>query len=69
MLAYFAVIMGVIGISLYKIFSRPGGNELPLGFDDKPKPGMRILNKLKEWMRKITKDKVTKTFLNSFPLR
>ena len=58
MLAYFVVIIGGIGLGLWKILSQSSGNELPLGFDDRPKPGMRILNKLKEWVRKITRDKV-----------
>lgn len=59
MLAYFVVIAGVFGFGVYKVLSQSSGNELPLGFDDRPKPGMRILNKLKEWIRKITRDKVT----------
>ena len=33
--------------------------ELPLGFDEKPKPGMRILQKIKELVRKVTQDKVS----------
>lgn len=44
-----------------------GHAELPLsGFDEKPKPGMRCLNKIRELFRKIIRDKVTflSTFLN-----
>lgn len=60
MLAYFVVVFGLIGFGVYKVLSQNGGNELPLGFDDRPKPGMRVLNKLKEWIRKITRDKDTR---------
>ena len=31
---------------------------LPLGFDEKPKPGMRLVQKLKELIRKIIRDRV-----------
>ncbi|CBY31012.1 unnamed protein product [Oikopleura dioica] len=33
---------------------------LPLGFDDKPKPGMRVFQKFKEYFRKIIKEKDTR---------
>ena len=64
MLAYFVVVFGLIGFGVYKVLSQNGGNELPLGFDDRPKPGMRVLNKLKEWIRKITRDKVKCTLVS-----
>ena len=64
MLAYFVVVFSLIGVGLFKILSMksdlPPG--LPLGFDEKPKPGMRLIQKLKELIRKIIRDKV-RTFI------
>ena len=59
MIAYFVVIMSLIGVGVYKVLSARSETELPLGvFDEKPKRGMRILQKAKELVRKITRDKV-----------
>merc|ERR1711931_603083 len=62
MLAYFVVVFSLIGVGIYKILSMksdlPPG--LPLGFDEKPKPGMRLIQKLKELIRKIIRDKDTR---------
>ena len=60
MLWYFVVILGMIGFGLFKVFSMNSGGDdfLPLGFDDKPKPGMRVVQKIKEYFRKIIKEKV-----------
>ena len=62
MLWYFVVIFGMIAFGLYKVFSMNSGDSdfLPLGFDDKPKPGMRVFQKFKEYFRKIIKEKVKK---------
>ncbi|CAG5104975.1 Oidioi.mRNA.OKI2018_I69.chr1.g1721.t1.cds [Oikopleura dioica] len=61
MLWYFIVIFGMIGFGLYKVFSMDKGNELPHGlFDEKPKPGMRVIQKFKEYFRKIIKEKDTR---------
>ena len=60
MLWYFIVIFGMIGFGLYKVFSMDKGSELPHGlFDEKPKPGMRVIQKFKEYFRKIIKEKVS----------
>ena len=60
MLAYFVVVFSLIGVGIFKVLSMksdlPPG--LPLGFDEKPKPGMRLVQKLKELIRKIIRDKV-----------
>ena len=60
MLAYFVVVFSLIGVGIFKLLSMksdlPPG--LPLGFDEKPKPGMRLVQKLKELIRKIIRDKV-----------
>ena len=60
MLAYFVVVFSLIGVGIFKVLSMksdlPPG--LPLGFDEKPKPGMRLIQKLKELIRKIIRDKV-----------
>ena len=60
MLAYFVVVFSLVAVGTYKILTMKGsGAELPLsGFDDKPKPGMRCLNKIRELFRKIIRDKV-----------
>ena len=67
MLAYFVVVFSLIGVGIFKLLSMksdlPPG--LPLGFDEKPKPGMRLVQKLKELIRKIIRDKVRIFTLNS----
>ena len=60
MIAYFVVVISLIGVGVFKVLSVKSGNELPIsGFDEKPKRGMRIIQKCKELIRKVFRDKVS----------
>ena len=68
MLAYFVVVFSLVAVGTYKVLTmKTSSSELPLsGFDEKPKPGMRCLNKIRELFRKIIRDKVCSIFSENY---